>query len=132
MRISKAIYQLSLKIKQNPFKGPTRGLDTRIVETLRSPNLKVRTLGDVLDLRRFLDDELFTAKGQGIKSAYGKEVRDIFNKYLHKNEILKAADSEWYTLKNILRDNQKVIGETGENYLNRWSKLTTKQNTSVS
>lgn len=124
--------KLSLKIRQNPFKGPTKGLDTRIVETLRSPNIRVRTLGDVLDLRRNLDQELFTAKGQGIKSAYGKEVRDIFNKYLHKNEVLAKADNEWYTLQRILEDNQKVIGESGENYLSRWSKLTTKQKENLS
>jgi hypothetical protein len=124
--------RLSLKIKQNPFKGPTKGLDTRIVDTLRSPSLKVKSLGDVLDLRRFLDQELFTAKGQGIKSAYGKEVRDIFNKYLHKNETLAKADNEWYTLQRILEDNQKITGETGEALLNRWTKLTTKQKENLS
>ena len=126
-RILRDVNKLSLSLEKNPFKGPSKDLNYTILDGLRDPSLEVKTIGDVLRLRRNLDEVLYTAKGQQIKSEFGKDVRDIFNKYLHKNEVLAKADSEWYTLQNILRENQKVMGETGENYLKRWEKLTTKQ-----
>jgi hypothetical protein len=117
------------KVKSNPFKGDAKQFNDRIAEGI--VNTDAKNLGEVLDLRRFLADELYTSGRQGVKSKFGKEVYDIFNKYLHQNETLKQADAEWTTLQNTLREGKKLTGETGENFLKRFATLTGKQKESL-
>lgn len=119
------ILQLARGLRANPFKGPSRDLNMNIVDGIS--NAKVKNMGDVLDLRRNLDEVIYTAKGQGVKSQFGKAVRDKFNEILHQNDILRNADEMWTNLQNILRENKRVIGETGETYLKRWATLSAKQ-----
>jgi len=119
------ILALARQLRTNPFKGPSKDLNMNIIDGVSKA--KVKNIGDVLDLRRNLDEVLYTAKGQGIKSSFGKAVRDKFNEILHQNDILKGADEMWTNLQNILRENKRVMGETGESYLKRWANLTAKQ-----
>ncbi|MCK9370608.1 hypothetical protein M0R04_11920 [Candidatus Dojkabacteria bacterium] len=119
------VVKLYNKVKANPFKGESKQLNDRITEGI--VNTEVKNLGELLDLRRFLADELYTSSRTGVKSRFGKEVYDVFNKYLHQNETLKQADLDWTTLQNTLREGKRLTGETGENFLARFSKLTGKQ-----
>ncbi len=119
-------------VLKNPFDTDISKLDKKILKAVLFKTSKVKTLGDALDLRRSLDKVLWTEGNRGLKSDFGKKIRDILTKELHKNEILKSADDEWYTLKKTLRENKKILGETGENYLKRFSKLTDKQKQALS
>lgn len=112
-------------IKKNPFKGAAKDLNANIVEGISKA--RVRTMGDLLDLRRNLDDVIYPANRQGVKSQIGKEIRDEINKILHRNELLKEADANWYNLEKSLQEGRKIVGETGEQFMRRWSSLPNKQ-----
>jgi len=130
--ILEKVQPLSLDIKRNPFKSITRQLDQSIFDGLTDPNLEVNTLGDMLDLRRSLDEVIFTAKGQKIQSKFAMNVRKSINEVLHKNTELAKADEEWTSLQNMLSENKRVFGETGEAYLKRWENLSAKQKEKLS
>ena len=119
------IKQFAQSIKKNPFKGQAKDLNVNIVNGIQTA--KVRTMGDLLDLRRNLDDVIYPANRQGVKSQFGKEIRDEINKILHKNELLKEADQNWYNLEKSLQEGRKIIGETGEQFMKRWASLPNKQ-----
>ncbi|MDD4892384.1 MAG: hypothetical protein PHH73_00095 [Candidatus Rickettsiella isopodorum] len=115
------------KAKINPFKGTASSdLETVIINGIDKAQPK--NYSDLLELRRNLDDVIFTAKGTGVKSKFADNVRTKFNDYLHKNPVLKEADSNWYNLETVLKEiGNKVTSDTGENFLKRFGKLTQKQ-----
>lgn len=119
------VNELASKALRSPFKTGSRDL----VEVVRDGVNKfpVKNFDDLLNLRRFLDDVLFDAKGQ-VKVDFGKQVRNIINDVLHSNPTLREADKLWTALQQQLKNiGKKVTSDTGENFLKRFDKLTQKQ-----
>ena len=115
---------------KSPFKTGTKDFVKTILDGINSA--KVQNLGDLLDVRRFLDDVIFDASGN-VNTKFGKTVRNIINDILHKNETLKLADKEWTTLVIAMKEiGKKITSDTGENFLKRFDKLTAKQKAKLS
>lgn len=119
------IVKIAEKQKNNPFTSETTQTNTRLLDGIIN-KAEVNNLGDALKLRRFLDEEIYSANGE-LKSKFGKQIRDVLQKELHKNEGLQQADNEWTALMSALREARKVTGETGEKFLERFGKMTAKQ-----
>lgn len=113
------------RIKSNPFETDVSTLDNQILNGVVN-KAKINNLGDALDVRRDLDDIIYSNKGE-LRSSFGKKVRDILNKELHKNKNLEAVDKEWTNFLDILREGKKVLSDTGEKILARFGSLTEKQ-----
>lgn len=120
------VAKLATKAKTNPFnpEGMPK-VDQEILDGIINKT-QVKNLGDALDLRRFLDDKIYSPKGE-LETSFGKKIRDLLNKELHKNKMLEQTDKDWAGLKSALKEGKKVIGETGEKFLARFSSLTSKQ-----
>jgi hypothetical protein len=119
------VAKIANRIKTNPFDTESSKLDNAIYDgVINKANIK--TLGDALDLRRNLDDIIYGNKGD-LKSSFGKQVRDLLNKELHKNKELSAVDKEWASLQDVLKEGKKILGDTGEKILERFGNLTEKQ-----
>jgi hypothetical protein len=120
------VAKLATKAKINPFnpEGMPK-IDQEIIDGIVN-KAQVKNLGDALDLRRFLDDKIYSPRGE-LETSFGKKIRDVLNKELHKNKMLEQTDKDWAGLKSSLKEGKKVIGETGEKFLARFSTLTSKQ-----
>lgn len=119
------VIKIANRIKTNPFDTDVSKLDNTILDGIIN-KAKVNNLGDALDLRRNLDDVIYSNKGE-LKSSFGKQVRDLLNKELHKNKALEKVDKEWTSFKELLRDGKKILGDTGEKILERFGNMTDKQ-----
>lgn len=113
------------RVTKNPFDTENSKLDQAIADGIIN-KAEITNLGDALDLRRNLDDIIYSNKGD-LKSSFGKQVRDILNKELHKNKGLAKVDKDWSSLMDTLRDSRKILGDTGEKILSRFSNMTDKQ-----
>ncbi len=119
------VVKIANRIKVNPFDTDVAKLDKEILDGVVN-KAQVKNLGDALDLRRSLDDVIYSNKGE-LKSTFGKEVRNLLNQELHKNADLKKVDADWRGLQEALQNGRKVIGDTGEKILSRFSNMTAKQ-----
>jgi hypothetical protein len=113
------------RIKMNPFDTDVSKLDNAILDGVAN-KAEIKTLGDALDLRRSLDDVIYSNKGE-LKSTFGKQVRDVLNKALHQNKDLKKVDADWTNFLDVLRDSKKILSDTGEKILARFGSMTGKQ-----
>jgi len=119
------VIKIANRVKQNPFDTDVSKVDNAILDGVVN-KAKVSNLGQALDLRRSLDDIIYSNKGD-LKSSFGKKVRDLLNKELHKNTELKNVDSEWTNFLDVLKEGKKVLSDTGEKILDRFGKMTDKQ-----
>ncbi len=119
------VVKIATRVKMNPFKTDVSNLDEAILDGIVN-KAQVKNLGDALNLRRSLDDIIYSNRGE-LRSSFGKQVRDLLNKELHKIDELKKVDANWTVLQDTLREGKKVLGETGEKFLARFSGMTAKQ-----
>lgn len=119
------VSKIATKVKINPFETDGTKLDKQILDVVIN-KAKINNLGDALDFRRNLDNEIYDSTGN-LKSKFGKQVRDLLNKELHKNNDLSAVDKDWSSLQDALKQGRKVLGETGEKILDRFGNMTEKQ-----
>lgn len=113
------------RVKTNPFKTDASKIDKAILDGVVN-KANANNLGDALDLRRNLDDIIYSNNGE-LKTSFGKQVRDILNNELHKNKELAGVDKEWSSFIKVLKESKKVLGDTGEKILDRFGKMTEKQ-----
>lgn len=119
------VIKIANKVKTNPFDTEKSQIDNKILDGIVN-KMKGNNLGEALDARRALDDIIYSGTGE-LKTSFGKEVRDILNKELHKNKGLEAVDKQWRSLQEALKEGRKATGETGEKFLARFASLTKKQ-----
>jgi hypothetical protein len=119
------IVKFANRVKLNPFDTDSSKLDNAILDGVIN-KAQAKNLGEALDLRRNLDDIIYSNKGD-LRSSFGKKVRDILNQELHKNTELKKVDNEWSNFLDVLREGKKVLSDTGEKILGRFGSMTDKQ-----
>lgn len=115
--------------------GKTRIFDTKSKEIRLAKkwvdiieNAKIDHFGDLLDLRRNLDEVIFNERGRLVGTERLSKIRKNINSILHKDSALKEADSIWTTFQSDLADVVDDISnvKTGENILKRFGSLTKK------
>lgn len=119
------VIKIANRVKENPFDTDSSKLDKAILDGVIN-KAQANNLGEALDIRRNLDDIIYSNKGE-LKTSFGKQVRDLLNKELHKNKNLENVDKEWSSLMEVLKTSKKVLGDTGEKILDRFINLTDKQ-----
>ena len=119
------VVKIANRVKLNPFDTDVSKLDNAILDGVVN-KAQANNLGEALDLRRNLDDIIYSNKGE-LRSSFGKQVRDLLNKELHQNKGLENVDKEWTAFKEILKEGKKILGDTGEKILERFGNLTEKQ-----
>jgi hypothetical protein len=123
------VIKIANRVKDNPFDTENSKIDQAIMDGIIN-KAKANNLGQALDMRRNLDDIIYSNKGD-LKSSFGKQVRDLLNKELHKNKDLAKVDTEWSSLMETLKDSRKILGDTGEKILDRFSNMTDKQKSNL-
>jgi hypothetical protein len=115
--------------KTSLFKGAKKDFNDNIVEGLKrlQQGNRLSTLGDLLDVRKTLDDEIDTAYTRRINTDFVKGVRETINNTLHKNDLLKTADNTWTALKTQLDSiGRRIQNDSGETILKRFRGLPEK------
>jgi hypothetical protein len=119
------VVKIANRIKTNPFDTDVSKLDNAILDGVIN-KAQIKNMGQALELRRSLDDIIYSNKGE-LKSSFGKQVRDLLNQSLHKNKALENVDKEWTSFSETIRNTKKILGDTGEKILERFGNLTKKQ-----